>query len=447
MTDLVLPTNHVVATDAAVLASDAGLRHLIIRGAVVVVAFFVLLGGWAAVARLDSAAVSPGVVQSDGSRRIVQHPEGGVVSEVLVKEGDFVRQGQVLVRLDQVQARTSAEMSTAAVDTLTAMIARLEAEQAGAPKIAFPASLTGRANDPAVTQLMNTESRLFRARRSDLSGAGGALGEQIGQAQSQATGYTGEIKALDEQYALIQDELNGLKSLYSQGYATKPRLLAMERTAAAMEGQRQDYLANVQRLQFSQSQVRQQIDQLHRDRLSTVSEQLADARGKLADAVQRQAATQAVLERTVLRAPVAGHILGLSAGAGTVVGRGEPILQVIPSDGSSIVEARLKPSEGAHIVRGMKVELRVASAEGRAMPVLDGVVESRSADLLADPKTGLPFYTVKARIAPAGAARLRDAGLGVGTPMQMIVPTGSRTALQYMFGPVADSFRRGLRER
>ena len=447
MTDVAAPLNSAPRSESEHLATDAGLRRLIVRGVVIVVAFFVILGGWAAVARLDSAAVSPGVVQSDGSRRIVQHPEGGVVAEVLVKEGDLVRQGQELVRLDQVQVKAAADIATAAVDAESAMVARLEAEQAGAAQISFPASLTARAADPAIAQLMNTESRLFRARKSDITGAGGALGQQIGQARSQSSGYSGEITALDRQYALIQDELNGLKTLYDKGYATKSRLLAMERAAAAMEGQRQDYLANIQRLHFSESQVREQIAQLHRDRLSSVSEQLAEARGKLADAVQRQTAALATLDRTVLRAPVSGHILGLATGVGAVIGRGEPILQVIPVDGSSMVEARLKPSEGAHIVKGMKVELRVASIEGRSLPVLDGIVDSRSADLLADPKTGLPFYTVKARIAPGDAARMRDAGLGVGTPMQMIVPTGSRTALQYMFEPVADSFRRGLRER
>ncbi len=433
--------------DAESIATDAGVRRLIVRGAVVVGVFFVVLGGWAAVARLDSAAVSPGVVQSDGSRRIVQHPEGGVVSAVLVKEGDLVRQGQELVRLDQVQARSAADIATASVDALSAMIARLEAEQAGSGRIAFPKGLTDRARDPAIAQLMNTETRLFRARRADLTGAGGALGQQIGQARSQASGYSGEITALDRQYALIQDELSGLKTLYSQGYATKSRLLAMERAAAAMQGQRDDYQANIERLGFSEEQARQQIAQLHRDRLSTVSEQLADARGKLADAVQRQTAAMSILDRTVLRSPVSGHVLGLNTGVGSVVGRGEPILQVVPVDGSSMVEAHLKPSEGAHVVRGMKVELRVASVEGRGLPVLDGVVDSRSADLLADPKTGVPFYTVKARIAPHDAERLRDAGLGVGTPMQIIVPTGSRTALQYLFEPVGDSFRRGLRER
>lgn len=447
MTDIVLSHRPAPPADLDAFAGDLAVRRLIVRGGVVVGAFFVLLGGWAAVARLDSGAVAYGVVQSEDSRSVVQHPDGGVVAAVLVREGDLVRKGQELVRLDQVQAKAAAEITSASADALTAVVARLEAEQSGAGRISFPKSLTSRAGDPSVAEVMATQVKLFDARGADLSGAGGALSQQIGVARSQAAGYASEIAALDKQYDLIQEELSGLKKLYDQGYATKPRLLAMERAAAAIIGQKHDYQSNIDRLGYTSSQVEQQVAQLRRDRMSNVSEQLGEARAKLADALERQGAARQLLDRTVIRAPADGHVLGLTAKVGTVIGRGEAILQVIPNDGAATVEARLKPNEGAHVKSGMKVQLRVMSADGRTMPMLHGVIRSRSADLLSDPRSGAGFYTIKVKVEEADAARVRQAGLGVGTPMQVVVPTGSRTALQYIFEPVADSFRRGLKER
>ena len=422
-------------------------RRLIVRGGVVVGAFFVLLGGWSAVARLDSGAVAYGVVQSDASRKTVQHPDGGVVSAVLVKEGDYVRQGQALIRLDTVQAKAVADITTAAADALSAEVARLQAEQAGASRIDFPQRLTSRAADPAVAQLMTIQVKLFAARHADLLGADGTLGQQAAQADSQAMGYIGQIQATDRQYALIQEELKGLQKLYDQGYATKPRLLAMQRAAAALTGQKEEYQSDIDRLSHTSGQARAQSAQLRRDRLSTVAQELGEGEAKLATALEQEAAAKAVLDRTVIRAPAEGHVLGLTAAAGTVIGKGEAIMQLIPTEGSPVVAAQLKPAEGAHIKAGMPVQLRVSSTEGRALPMLHGTVQSRSADLLTDPKTGAPFYTIKVLVDPQSAAMVKGAGLGVGAPMQVIVPTGSRTALQYIFEPLEDSFRRGLKER
>ncbi len=448
MTDSVLlPAVIPVHAELEAFGGERHVRRLIVRGGVVVGAFFVLLGGWSAVARLDSGAVSYGVVQSDASRKTVQHLDGGVVSSVLVKEGDYVRQGQELIRLDTVQAKAVADITTAAVDALTAEVARLQAEQAGMPRIVFPARLTTRAADPAVAQLMTIQVKLFDARRSDLVGADGTLGQQAAQADSQAIGYVGQIQATDAQYALIQEELKGLQKLYDQGYATKPRLLAMQRAAAALTGQKQEYQADIDRLHHTSGQAQAQSAQLRRDRLSTVAQELGEAEAKLATALEQESAAKAVLDRTVIRAPAEGHVLGLTAAVGTVIAKGEPIMQVIPTEGSPVVEARLKPGDGAHVKAGMPVQLRVSGTEGRSLPMLQGSIQSRSADLLTDPKTGAPFYTIKVVVDPRDAALVKSAGLGVGAPMQVIVPTGSRTALQYIFEPLQDSFRRGLRER
>ena len=429
------------------LAVDAVTRRLIRRGLAVVVVFFVFLGGWTVMAHLDSAAVAYGAVQAEGAHKVVEHPDGGVVTAILVKEGDLVRAGQVLLKLDPVQATANLNIEISAVDTLTASLARLQAEAAGAKAVAYPDSLTSRAGDPAVAAVIRTQNEIFRTRHSAIAGDGGNLGQQIGAARSLAEGYRGQMVAADRQSAMIQDELAGLKKLYAQGYATKPQVLAVERSAAALEGQKKEYEANLNRLGYTVGQLSEQVGQLRRDRLSTVSEQIEDTQAKLSAALQRRAAAQAVVDRTVIRAPVDGTIFGLAPNTiGGVIARGEHIVDVLPTGAAPTVEARIRPGEGAHVKKGMKVNLKVMMAGGRVLPTFHGVVETRSPDLMADPKTGASYYRLTVA---ADREELNRAGvtLELGTPVEVIVPTGSRTALYYLFQPLMESFRHGLKEQ
>ena len=449
MSDILLPHPRPEAAAAALsaLAGEAVTRRLIRRGVAVMVVFFVFLGGWTMIAHLDSAAVAYGAVQAEGSHKVVEHPDGGVVTAILVKEGDLVREGEVLIKLDPLQATANLNIEISAVDTLTANLSRLQAEAAGAKVVTYPDSLTGRAGDPAVAALIRTQNEIFRTRHSAIAGNGGSLDQQMGEARSLAEGYRGQVAAADKQSAMIADELAGLKKLYAQGYATKPQVLAVERSAAALEGQKKEYQANLNRLGFTVGQLSEQVGQLRRDRLTTVSEQMEEVQAKLAEAMQRRAAAQAVVDRTVIRSPVTGTIFGLAPNTiGGVIARGERILDVLPANAAPTVEARIKPGDGAHVKKGMKVNLKVMMAGGRVLPNFHGVVENRSADLMADPKTGASYYRLTVA---ADRDELNRAGvtLELGTPVEVLVPTGSRTALYYLFQPLMESFRHGLKEQ
>jgi HlyD family type I secretion membrane fusion protein len=448
MSDLVLSAAG--DTDAALtaLTGDAVVTRLIRTGLFIVGGLTLFLVGGGAIAKLDSAVMSFGVVQAEGNHKVVEQPDGGVVSAILVKEGDLVRQGQVVMRLDASQANAGLAIEQTAVDTLMATVARLEAEATGAKAVTYPQALTSRAADPAVAATVAGQNELFVARRSALSGLSGTVIEQIKQERALADGYRGQITAVDQQAAMINDELAGLKKLYDQGYATKSQLLSTERASAALEGQKREYQANLDRIGHSVSQYTDQDSQLTRDRQSTVTEQLDDARGKLADAIQRRNAAQAVVDHTTVRAPVTGYVFGLTANTiGAVVGRGEKLLEVLPKDASPIIEARVKPGDGAHVRKGMKVQLRLTSAQGRGQPALHGVVQNRSVDLMSDAKTGATYYQLTVAIDHDDVARPGAPSLDVGTPVEVIVPTGSRTALAYMFEPLMESFRHGLKEQ
>jgi HlyD family type I secretion membrane fusion protein len=337
-------------------------------------------------------------------------------------------------------------IQSAAVDTLEASVARLEAEEAGAATVVFPADLAARASDPQIAAIMATQNQMFAARRSALVGNGGQLGEQIQQARSMADGYRGQLAAIDQQSSMIADELAGLKKLYAAGFATKPQVLAVERAAAALDGQKKEYQADIDRAGHAVGQYASQQSQLRRDRLSDVSGQLEETRAKLSDARQQKAAAQAVVDRTTIRAPATGYVFGLTANTiGAVVGRGEHILEIVPTDAAPIVEAHLKPAEGGRVKKGMPVNLKVTASIGRALPVLTGVVKSRSVDLLSDEKTGQAYYDVTIAVNHDDIVR-SGAVLDVGTPVEVVVPTGSRTALRYLFQPLMEAFGHGLKE-
>ena len=448
MTDLArsLFAHEANAADLSALAGDAAVKRMIRNGGLIIAGFFVLLLGWGSVAHLDSAVMSFGVVQAEGSRKVVQHPDGGVITAIQVKEGDLVKQGQVLMRLDPVQATSALNIQTSDVETLEATVARLEAEEAGAGKIVFPADLAAHAADPQIAAIMATQNELFRDRRTALVGDGGQLGEEIQQARSMADGYRGQMAAIDQQSGMIADELAGLKKLYAAGFATKPQVLAVERAASALDGQKKEYQADIDRAGHAVGQYASQAAQIRRDRTSDASNQLEEARAKLADAEQQRAAAQAVVDRTVIRAPATGYVFSLAANTvGAVIGRGERILEIVPSDAAPIVEAHLKPGEGARVKKGMTVSLKVTSIGARAAPVLTGVVKNRSVDLLSDEKTGQAYYDLTIAVNHDDIVR-SGAVLDVGTPVEVVVPTGSRTALTYLFQPLMEALGHGLKE-
>jgi len=434
-----------VTSSGAAASSDAA--QLAWRGRAIVAAFFLFLGAWAALSPLDSAAITYGVVGAEGERKAVQHLDGGVVRAVLVKEGDYVREGQDLVHLEQLQARAALEMQSAAVDTHAALIARLEAEVVNAAEIAFPAAILERAQ-PAVKDLLRSQEQVFAARRTARLAQIGTLGEQIKQAQSQAAIYRGQVEIVERQYELINQELVPKQDLYAKGLGTIGPVLQLRRAATALLGQKQEYTGHIDRLDHSVGQLQSQIRQIESDYKLKVAQELEDARAKLADAKERQRVAQDVLDRTVIRAPASGHVLGLNVHTvGAVVGRGERLLEVVPAEVALVVKARLKAADGAEVGGGMRAEMRVLSAHSRTLPTIGGVVRTRSADARPDPATSALFYDIEVLINPGDLKVVDNLKLLPGTPIEVIIPTGSRTVLRYLLDPVAESFRRGLREK
>jgi epimerase transport system membrane fusion protein len=422
--------------------------RLVRAGSWVIIGFFGFLGGWAALSPLNSAAVTYGVLGAEGSRKAVQHLDGGVVRVIDVKEGDLVTEGQEIIQLDQVQPKAALEIQSAAVETLEAVIARLEAEATGAETVKFPDYLLARSEETSVKTLLRSQEQLFAARATAISAQIGTIREQIKQAKSQVDIYRGQIATVENQYRMVNEELAPKQMLYDKGYATNSPVMQLRRAATALLGQKQEYTGHIERLEHSAAQFEAQIGQIESDYQLKVAQELEDARNKLADAKERQRVAQDVLDRTVIRAPATGHVLGLSVNTiGAVVGKGDKLLEVVPDTGAFAIKARLKASDGIEVFEGMEAELRILSAQGRKLPIIHGVVRNRSADARPDPATSMSYYDIDVAIAESDLPIMADLRLLPGTPVEVIVPTGKRTALEYMLEPISVSLRHGMREK
>jgi HlyD family type I secretion membrane fusion protein len=422
--------------------------RLVRAGLTIILGFFGLLGGWAAVSPIESAAVSYGVVGTEGSRKVVQHLDGGVVRGLFVKEGELVKEGQELIRLDQVQPRAALDIYGSAVRTLVVQIVRLEAEAARANGIKFPAAILARRSDPQVQDLIRSQEQIFTARRTAIAAQMQTLQTQIDQAKSQSAIYRGQYETAGQQYRMINEELAPKQLLYDKGYGTNSPVMQLKRAAATILGQQQEYKGNIERLEHSMAQLGSQMAQIQSDYLLKVAQELEDARNKLADAKERERVAQDVYDRTVIRAPARGNVLGLAVNTiGGVIGKGDKLLEIVPDNAAPIIKGRLTSAEGIEVRPGMKAELRIQSSEGRKRDAIRGIVRTRSADARSDPATMVAYYDIDVEVAAEDLDTVRDMKLLPGTPIEIIIPTGSRTVLGYLFDPISAAMRHGMREK
>jgi len=436
------------ATPAPADGDVRQVTRLIHVGVLIVIGFFGFLGGWAALSPIESAAITYGVVGADGSRKSVQHVDGGIVSEILTKEGDLVGAGQELLRLDQVQARAALEIQSASATTLSAVLARLEAESAGLDTVRYPSSLAAKRGEASVGQILASQDQILSARRNAIATQVGTTREQIKQARSQIEIFKGQSDAARDQHQMVNEELGPKQMLYDKGYATNSPIMQLKRAASALLGQQQEYEGHIMRLQHLIGQLESQIIQIESDYRLKIAQELEDARTKLADATERERVARDILARTVIRAPVAGYVLGLSVNTvGAVIAKGERMLEIVPADSGIIIKGQLRPSEALEVEVGMRAELRILTAQGRRLPVVHGKVRNRSADARPDSENRSLFFDVSIDVDPSELKTIGVDKLMPGTPVEVIIPTGSRTVLEYILEPVMLSMRHGLREK
>lgn len=417
-------------------------------GWLAIILFFVVLGGWAALAPLSGAVVAQAVVKVEGNRKTVQHLDGGIVRQLRIREGDRVAEGDLLIKLDDSQARAEVEVLTQQLLALKANESRLLAEFERNDRISFPSEVTERSADPYIAALISGTDRQFRSRRAALEGQRRIAEQRIAQLREQMTGSSGVKQSLAAQISSIEAERQSLQELVQRGLVTRPRILQLERSAEQLRGQLSDVDANIAKAQEGVIEHQRQIDQLENDRMAEITRDLRDVQSRLLEVLPRLQNSRAVLERTEIRAPYGGTVVGLSVfSMGGVVSRGDRILDIVPDDNILILEAQIPVEEIAEVRPRQPAEVTFAGPRLRHIPKLPGEVVTISADRLTDNRTGASYFVAFVRIDANELKAHPGLQLYPGMAATVMLPTVERTALDYLLNPLIQALDRSFRER
>jgi HlyD family secretion protein len=426
----------------------ASIRLHLIIGLAVVVILAGGLGGWASTAEISGALIAPGQIVVESNVKKVQHPTGGVVGEVLARDGDIVKAGDILVRLDDTVTKASLAIVTKNLDAQWARAARLEAEQRGLDKITFPPQLLTRINDADVKSLILSETKLFEVRVNGRTGQKAQLRERITQLNEEISGLSAQEKAKDQEIALVEKELAGVRDLYDKHLVQISRLTTLERDTARLNGERAQYIASRAQAKGKITETELQIIQVDKDMVSEVSKDLRETNDKIGEFVERKVTAEDQLRRVDIRAPQDGMVLQSTVHTvGGVITAGDAVMMIVPQADALSVEAKVNPQDIDKLQIGQKTLLRLSAFNQRTTPELNGVVTRVSPDVTTDQRTGQSYYTIRVSMAPEEIARLGDAKLIPGMPVEAFVQTGDRTLISYLMKPLSDQLMRAFREK
>jgi HlyD family type I secretion membrane fusion protein len=438
--------------DAAVDAGEPSLafldtRRVVKAGTLLVAGFVIVFFGWAGLAPLDSAVMAQGTVVVETHRKTIQHLEGGIVSEVKVIEGQEVKAGDVLLRIDDTQAKAQLGLLEGEADALAAQEARLMAERDGAGKINFPAPLTARLSDPKVAEAIEGEQRAFASRRETAIKQVEILQSRKAENVRIRAGLQAQASALETQLALITKESGMIEQLVQRGIEALPRLLQLQRQQADLAGQRGQVTEKMAQITVDTGEIDLQIVNLQNELHSEVLKDLRDVQTKRFDLMERMRAARDVLARTAVLSPDHGHVVSLAVHApGAVVRPGETLLEIVPQDDQLDVEAHLSPQDIDDVRIGGAARVNLTAYQQYRLPMVTGTVVAVSADRLIDTRTGQPYFNAKVAVHRPSLADYPDVRLVPGMPVEVAIETGSRTMLEYLTEPIRTVMRRGMRE-
>ncbi len=415
--------------------------------ALVFLLVFVIGGAWALLAEIEGAVIANGAVSPESGIKTVQHPEGGIVAEIRVREGDRVRAGQVLMVLKADELRANYAMVETQYFATLAEIARLEAERDGSTQIHFPDELLKAATKSHVARnAMETQRRLFESRRKLNRTQKRVLEQQINALEKQLVGLQAELEGKKRQAALIREEINTVSRLLAKGQALKPRLLALQRTEAALKGEMGRNLGDQAKTREYIAQTRQQIVSIDRDFLAGVLDRLADLQQQESVLREKRIDLARKLELTRLRAPVDGRVLEITMKTiGGVIGPREPVIRIVPLNEALIVQAKVQPTDIDELRPDQLARVVFSAFETRTTPTLNGTVRTISPAPLVDETENQPYYRVDVVVPASELGKLpKGAKLVPGMPAEVFITTRPRTPMDIILKPLKDSIRRAV---
>lgn len=408
------------------------------------------LGGfllWAAFAPLDEGVPSQGVVAIDTKRKSVQHPTGGIVKEVLVGEGDQVREGQLLIKLDEAATRANYEAVRQHYLSLRANQGRLLAEQSGAATIGFHPDLKSAASDPLIQSQIFTQQQLFQSRKAALRADVQGLQEGIEGQQALIRSYESVLASRRNQLALLNDELANTRSLVKEGYAPRNRQLELERNVSEISAAQAELLGNISRAQRAIAEMRQRVIARQQEYRKEVEAQLSEVTREVQSDEAKFRALSDDLGRIEIKSPATGQVVGLAVQTvGAVIGSGQKLMDIVPENELLMVETKVAPNLIDKVHAGLPVDIRFNSFANTPQLVVEGKVVSVSGDLLTEQQTGAQYFLSRVAVTPEGYKRLGKRQLQAGMPVEVVFKTGERTLLAYLLHPLTKRMAASMKE-
>jgi len=428
-------------------APGTELTRLARAGFAVLALGVLIMVAWVVLAPLSGAIIAPAFVKVDMNRKVVQHQEGGIVKQILVRDGEKVQQGQTLMVIDDVRLDATLDLLRTQHDGERAKAARLEAERVFLPAVTFPQELAARNGEPKVAELLQRETALFRARREALDSQIAVLRKQIRQTEDEAQALAGQIAAEARALKSQKEELALNEKLFKQNYVQKTRLMTLERAVAEYEARWEEHRAELAKTRQRSSELELRVLAQRNAYVQSATDELKEISTRLFDLEERLRPSKDAADRQRIAAPIAGVVVGQRVfAAGAVVGPREVLMEIVPEDKTLVVEARIRPEDINHVHKGSDAEVRLTAYKQRTTPLVAGNVNYVSADRMLDTQTGAPYYVVHVDV-PARA--LEEAGnlrMQAGMPAEVYIRTDSRSAFDYLFAPVTVYLRRGMRE-
>lgn len=422
-------------------------RATILLGLAVVL---LLLGGfsfWAALAPLAEAVVASGTIKVDSSRKQIQHLEGGIVKDILVRDGDRVMKGQILVRLDETRAAASLAILRDGYDAALGQEARLLAERDDLDSIVFPELLTTRSDHANVAEILKSQNILWEARQSAQEGEVRILEKQADQLRGDIIGYSAQINARQQQLTFVRDELGSVHELLKKGLVGKQRGLELEREVAKLEGERAELKSRIAAAETEISRKELEVSQVSKHFRQSVVDELKQVQAEIYNFRERLNAAEYMHSQTEVRAPVDGVVMGSGIHTlGGVIAPGETLLELVPVNDRLIVEARIDPQDIDKVRVGLPAGIKLTAFKQRTTPELAGELRYVSADSLQDPQNGIVYYMARIEVPLQEVKRLGDKQLQPGMIAEVFIRTGERTMVDYLLQPLRDSFRRAWLE-
>ena len=428
------------------ISTKPEVKYVVVAGTFIISFFLMGFSLWSTHAPLNSAAIAPGYIAVEKGRKSISHLEGGILQQLSVAEGDAVKAGQPLIRLSDTNSNATLDLLRSRHMLAQALEARLESEYEGLTALQFPKALVDR-EDENIKEILENQKKIFKTRQDAINQRKAILNQRVGQLREEITGLKEQIKSEEGRLALIKEEIDVLKDMLKKGLTPKSRLLMLQRREYEIQGRRSMHKSQIARARQSIGETKLRVAEIYTTRNSEVAEQLRAARADIYDLNQRLKAAADVQQRTEILSPINGTVVNLKANTlGGVIRPGETLMEIVPLNERLLVEAKLEPSDIDVVHAGMEAKIRLTAFSQRTTAPEDGVIESVSADHIMDESTGKTYYLARIAIYSSPLQREGKEPLRPGMEAEVMIDTGARTLVEYMFEPLIRSFNRAFRE-